>query len=412
MKLYDLSKSYQLFERSERVIPNGIQGPRTPRFAAFGSYPAFFVRNRGARAWDVDGNEYIDFMCSFGAVVLGYQDPAVEKAVAAQAALCNSVSIPSPVMVELAERLIGLIPQADWVIYGKNGSDVTTYATQLARVATGRSEIITAKNAYHGFHAWCSHHAQGFPPEYQAHVLEVEYNDLAALEQLVAEYRGRIAGIMLCPIRHDAMRDLEIPKPEYFAGVRKICDREGMVFMLDDIRCGFRMHLQGSAMAVGADPDVVCFGKAMGNGHPIAIAAGKQSLREPANKIYFSGTHFLAAGPMAASLACLHELEARDAIAHMNAIGAMLKAGMEERAKAEGLSLRYSGPPAIPYMLFGDDPGLANIRYFCGEAARRGIYIHPHHNWFLSAAHTEADIKQTLDVAEECFKLTRQKFAG
>jgi len=410
MKPYDLTKSYQWFARAEKVIPNGIQGPRTPRFATFGSYPAFFVRNLGSRAWDVDGNEYIDFMCSFGAMVLGYQDPAVEKAVAAQAALCNSVSIPSPIMVELAERLMALIPQAGWVIYGKNGSDVTTYATQVARVATGRNQIIVAKNAYHGFHAWCSHHAAGFPREFRAHVLEVEYNDLPALEKLVAEHPGQVAGIMLCPIRHDAMRDLEMPQPDYFAGVRKLCDREGMAFMLDDIRCGFRLHLQGSAMAIGADPDLVCFGKAMGNGHPIAVVTGKPALRDAANKIYFSGTHFLAAGPMAASLACLRELESRGAIERMNAMGAMLKRGMEERARAAGLSIRYSGPPAIPYLLFDNDPLLEKIRYFCGEAARRGIYIHPHHNWFLSAAHTQEDIQKTLEVAEVCFHLTREKF--
>jgi len=411
MKLYQFKKSYELFERAEKVIPNGIQGPRTPRFSAFGSVPAFYSKTLGSHVWDVDGNEYIEYLCGFGAVALGYNDPVVEKAAAAQAQKANSTSFPSPVMVELAERLVSLIPQADWVVYGKNGSDVTTWATQVAREATGRNIIIKAKHAYHGFHAWCQP-SVGVPPEYQTYVLEVDYNDLRAMEQAVAENPGQVAGIMLCPIRHDTFKDLEVPPRSYFEGVRQLCDREGIVLMFDDVRCGFRMHLSGSAMVVGGDPDIVCFGKSLGNGHALSVAVGKEKLRPTANKVYFSGTHFQAAVPMAAAIACLKEMEARDAVEHMNSIHALLKKGMEQRGKSAGLQLAFSGTGGLFFMTFKPDPTFEKARFFCGEMAKRGVIWHPHHNMFLGAAHTEEDVQKTLDVAEVSLKLTKEKFGS
>lgn len=411
MKGYQFKKSYEWFERAEKVIPNGIQGPRSPRFSAFGSVPAFYAKAKGSHVWDVDGNEFIEYMCGFGAVVLGYNDPVVDKAAAAQVKKTNSTSSPSPVMVELAEKLVSLIPQADWVVFGKNGSDVTTWATQVAREATGRKIIIKAKHAYHGFHAWC-HPSVGVPTEYQSHVLEVDYNDLGALEKAVAENPGQVAGIMLCPIRHDTFKDLEVPARAYFDGVRRLCDREGIVLMFDDIRCGFRLHLQGSAMTVGGDPDIVCFGKALGNGHAISVAVGKEKLRPTANKVYFSGTHFQSAPAMAAALVCLREMEARDIVEHMNQIHAQLKQGLEQVSRAAGQKISFSGIGGLFFMTFPPDPNFEKARFFTAEMAKRGVIWHPHHNMFLGAAHTEADIQKTLEVAADCFQLLREKFSG
>ena len=394
-----------LFARAQRVVPGGIYGHPAPAMLVPGKYPYFFARGAGAHIWDVDGNEYVDLMCSYGPIVLGHRHPRVDDAVQRQAAQGNCFNGPCPVWVELAERLVALTPWADWVVYAKNGSDVCTWAIQVARAATGRRKILAAKGAYHGTHAWCSPRPDGITAEDRAHVVHFRYNDLASLDAVLGAHEGDVAGIIVTPFRHDTFRDQAMAVPGFFAGLRERCDALGAVLVLDDVRAGFRLHLGGSGEAVGVRPDLTCYSKAIANGYPLSACLGREALREAAERVFLTGTYFPSAVPMAAALACLAELEATDGIAHMAHLGTRLRAGIERQAAAHRLEVRYTGPPAIPFMTFAaDERSFERSRTFAAACAARGVYLHPHHNWFLSAAHTEADIALVLEVTEEAFR--------
>jgi glutamate-1-semialdehyde 2,1-aminomutase len=344
-------------------------------------------------------------MCSYGPIVLGHNHPRVDEAARRQAEQGNCFNGPGPVWVELAERLVGLTPWADWVVYAKNGSDVCTWAIQVARAATGRRKVLVAKGSYHGTHAWCSPRLDGITPEDRAHMLPFRYNDLASVDAALDAHEGDIAGIIVTPFRHDTFRDQAMAVPGFFAGLRARCDALGAVLVLDDVRAGFRLHLGGSGEAVGVQPDLTCYSKALANGYPLSACLGRATLREAAERVFLTGTYFPSAVPMVAALACLAELEATDAVAHMAHMGTRLRAGIERQAAAHRLAVRYTGPPAMPFMTFAADEGsFARSRTFAAACAARGVYLHPHHNWFLSAAHTETDIARVLDVTEEAFR--------
>jgi glutamate-1-semialdehyde 2,1-aminomutase len=217
---------------------------------------------------------------------------------------------------------------------------------------------------------------------------------------------------MLTPHRHDAFLDQELPSKEFVDAVNSLAKSEGFCIIIDDVRCGFRLHLAGSAKFYGYNADLQCFGKAMANGYPIAVAMGRRELMESATKVYFTGTHYFSGVPFAAALAAIEENRVSGAIGKIEIMGKKLMKGLEDAAAAEGVKVKLTGPPAMPYMNFDNDAPHEKNRYFCGEAARRGIFFHPHHNWFVCAALTDADLRKTFDVSAECFALTKKKFGG
>jgi glutamate-1-semialdehyde 2,1-aminomutase len=400
---YEFTRSQQLFERSARVIPNGIYGHQTPAVLVPGAYPYFFAHGEGAHVWDVDGNEYIDYMCSYGPIVLGHRHPKVEEAALAQRQKGNCFNGPTELWAELAEHLVGITPFADWAVFAKNGSDVCTWAIEVARQHTGRPKIVMAEGAYHGTHAWCTPFTAGTTAADRAEILTFTYNDLADLERVVGEHDGKVAGIIVTPFRHDAFHDQELPVEGFHRGVRELCDRKGIVLILDDVRAGFRLHMGGSGECFGFRPDLACYCKAIANGYPLSACLGRDALRPAAEAVFFTGSYFTSAVPMAAALACLKELEASGGIEHMRRVGTVLCRGLEEQGRGHGLPVNVTGPPAIPFMSFREDEGFARNRIFGAACAARGVYVHPHHNWFLSAAHSEADIRQTLEVTDAAF---------
>jgi glutamate-1-semialdehyde 2,1-aminomutase len=393
-----------LFARAERVIPGGIYGHQSPRMLVPGAYPYFFARGDGARVWDVDGNEYLDLVCGYGPIVLGHNHPAVDAAAAREAANGRCYNGPGRAFVELAERLVALTPWAAWAVFAKNGSDVCTWATQVARAATGKTKILAAKGAYHGTHAWCAPMPGGTTPEDRAHVATYRYNDLATVDRALAMHDGDVAGIIVSPFRHDAFHDQEMPAPGFLQGLRERCDARGAVLILDDVRAGFRLSLAGSGDAMGVAPDLTCYCKALGNGYAISAALGRESLRDAAMRVFFTGSYWTGPVEMAAALACLATLEAEGAIAHMRRIGTRLRDGMVGQGETHGTPVHWSGPPALPFMTFRDDEGsFTRSRLFAAACAARGVYLHPHHNWFVSAALTDADVDRILDVTDGAF---------
>jgi glutamate-1-semialdehyde 2,1-aminomutase len=407
---YDLTQSYEMFERAEKVIPGGIFGTRSPRFSVFGDFPAFIQSARGSRITDVDGNEYIDFMCGFGPIVLGYNHPGVQQAVREQEERGGEFTFPGDITLELAETLIARWDWGGWVMFGKNGSDVTTLATRVARAHTGRLKLLVADGAYHGFDAWSVPGGGGVPPAHRSELDTFTWNDAASVHAAFDRNAGDVAGVMLCPIRHDAMHDMELPAPEFLAAVQERVDAAEALLIIDDIRCGFRLHPSGAShVRFGLRPDLVCFGKAIGNGQPLSLLVGTEALRETAKSLYYTGTHFYATTPMAAALAVLRSYDAEGAYEAMQSAGGALRDGIVAAAKRAGVGIRYTGPVAMPNLLFDDDPRLKRGRAFSGMAARHGVIFHPRHNWFVSSAHTPDDVAQGVAVAEECFRAVAQK---
>ncbi|RAI58899.1 glutamate-1-semialdehyde 2,1-aminomutase [Roseicella frigidaeris] len=367
-------------------------------------YPQFFARAEGGHVWDADGTRYVDLMCAWGPILLGHRDPAVERAAARQAALGDAMNGPAPVMVELAERLVERIAHADWAIFAKNGSDATTACVTIARAATGRRAILVAEGSYHGALPWCTPVREGVTAEDRAHQHRFRYNDLASLEAAADAAGGDLAGVILTAFRHDNVVDQEMPDPTFLRGVRALCDRRGAALILDDVRAGFRLHPGGSWEGFGVRPDLAAFSKALGNGHAIAAITGSDPLREAAARVFVTGSFWCAAVPMAAALATLEELGRRDVPGHLAALGERLRAGLAERARGFNVGLRQSGPPAMPLFLFEGDEDVRLGRAFCAAALKAGAYLHPRHNMFLCAAHTEADIEAVLRAAEPGFQ--------
>jgi len=412
MSLYKFDKSIKMFQRATDVIPSGISGNKNPAFAVPGSFPYFAESGDGCRYRDVDGNEYIDFLCGYGPIILGHNHPAVDEAARAQQEKGSAFNHPTPRSVELAEKLVSLVSAIDWVAIGRNGSDVTAYAVQVAREHTQRRKIIVAEGAYHGSQSWCRHGIGGLIEEDFEHVHQFAFNDATQLSDLVKENKRDVATVMLTPYHHPAFGDQAMPAPGFMEDVRRICDDNGIVFIVDDVRAGFRLDMRGSHEYFGYEPDMVCFCKGMANGYCVSAACGKAIYKNAASRVFFTGTYYTNAVEIAASMACLDEMEKTKAIDKMMKNGRMLQKGMEELAGAHGLQVSVTGPPTLPFMTFANETNFRRSQLFSGEAARRGVILHPHHNWFMMAAHEESDIKETLDVADKCFSIVKTKFGG
>jgi len=396
-----------LRSRARRVIPGGMWGHMNAANLPEG-YPQFFARAQGARLWDVDGNEYVDFMCSWGPVVLGHHHPEVEEAARRQEALGDCMNGPGEVLVELAERVVDLIPHADWVQFQKNGTDATTVCVMLARAGSGRRKILVARGAYHGAAPWCTPAPAGVTAEDRAHLLHFDYNDTASLDAAAAQAGDDLAGIVVSAFRHDVGRDQELPTPAFARRCREICDRTGAALIVDDVRAGFRLALGGSWENVGVRPDLSAWSKSIANGRALAAVTGNDRFREAATKIFTTGSFWCEAVPMAAAVATLDVLKRDDGPARMAKTGGMLREGLDALSRRHGVPIRQTGPVQMPLVLFEDDADNAKGRSFCSAALRAGAYFHPRHNMFLSVAHTEADIGRALEAADAGFAAVKQ----
>ncbi len=411
--LYSFEKSNELFDRAVKVIPGGIYGHIAPTVMVPGSFPYYTARAKGCRYTDIDGNEFIDYMCAYGPMILGYGHPGVDEAAAAQQEKADTTNHPGPVMVELAEKLVEIVPVADWAFFAKNGSDMTTYAVLAARAHTNRKKVITVRGHYHGVATWCTGYGHGgITAEDGLNTLQVEWNDLDGFRRVVKEQRGEIAAFIAMPYHHITFGKQLLPAEGYWQGIEKICREEEIVLILDDVRAGFRLHLGGSNEYFGFKPDLICFSKAIANGYPLSACVGRKELMTAASKVFFTGSFWMSAVPMAAAIATLNELEELDAAGKMAETGQMLMDGLVEIGQRHGLEITPSGPPAIPFIHFCDDPNLYLNQLFCAEVTGRGSFFHPHHNWFLSAAHEKEDIEETLNHAEEAMKAVKKALDG
>jgi len=373
------------------------------------AYPQFMRGGRGARIWDVDGNEYVDLMCSYGPVVLGHQHPRVEAAVSAQPALGDCQNAPGPVMVDLAELLVRTVQHADWAMFAKNGTDATTMCCTIARAQTGRRKILVAAGAYHGAAPWCTPRPAGTTPEDRANLGYYTYNDLASVRRAAAEAGDDLAAILVSPFKHDAGYDQELVDPAFARGLRALCDATGAALILDDVRCGFRLHLGSSWEPVGVDPDLSAWSKAIANGHPLAAVLGSHAFRGGAQQVFVTGSFWFSAVPMAAAIATITALGEENAVEAMSRTGSALREGILAQARSWDLRVRYTGPAVMPYLTFAGDPDYELANVFAAQALRGGVYLHPRHNWFVSAAMTGADLALVLEATDQAFAAVRKQ---
>jgi glutamate-1-semialdehyde 2,1-aminomutase len=405
------SVDHALRARASQVIPGGIWGHMSTRYLGE-AYPQFFERAEGCRLWDVDGNEYVDLMCSWGPAILGHHHPEVEAAARRQRERGDCMNGPAEVLVDLAELMVETVPHADWVMFQKNGTDATTACVTIARAGTGRRKVLVARGSYHGAVPWCTPSLAGVTAEDRAHLIHFDYNDVATLEAAVDQAGADLAAIIVTAFRHDIARDQEMPTADFARRARELCDLQDAALIIDDVRAGFRIDLGGSWEPLGIRPDLSAWSKAIANGHSLAAVTGNDRFREAATKIYVTGSFWYGAASMAAALATIGTLRATDAIAHMRQMGQRLRTGMDERAARFGLKLRQTGPVQMPMILFDEDPAFEKAAVFCTSALRHGAYFHPKHNMFLSAAHRPQDIDQALAAAEAGFAAVAESRAA
>lgn len=346
--------------------------------------------------WDVDGCQYIDYVLGLGPVILGHADAEVNAAAMAQMEQGTSFSLPHPLEVEVAELLCEVIPCAEMVRFGKNGSDVTAAAVRAARAFTGRDKV--ARAGYHGWQDWyigSTNRHLGVPQAVRDLTLVFPYNGLAALQALFRQHPEQIACVMLEPVTFDP------PEPGFLEGVQEMCRRHGALLVFDEIVTGFRLHLGGAQAQFGVTPDLACFGKAMANGFPLSAIVGRAEVMRIFEQVFFSFTFGGEAVSLAACQATIRALQRRDGIASIWRNGARLQSGTQRLLAEHGLAevLVCAGLPPWTTMrcLWREERAVLLLRsLFQQECVKRGVLTLGSH--LLSVSHEEAVVDATLAV--------------
>lgn len=409
---YDHSKSRAWFDRALNVIPSGIYGhlgPTEGLFLPLEKWPLISSKAQGTYFWDMDGNRYLDLMCAYGPNVLGYGDADVDRAAMEQLLTGNCTTAPSYKMVECAELLTDTVASADWAFFMKNGADATTFAILTARAATGRKKTIFLKGYYHGNQPWAMKaDYPGILPEEVANNITVPWFDPDALERAFTENGGDIAALIAQPYDHGNFADNRCATKEYWAAVRKFCTKHGIVLIIDDVRTGFRLDLAGSDHYYGFEADIICFCKALANGYNMSAACGKEALRAAASSLSYTGSYWMSAEPFAACIACIQKMKALDTPSLFRRTGAKLTEGFREAGKSHGFDLVVSGEPALFYLRIANDDSLMLHQEWVAACVSRGLFITSHHNHFINAAITDADIALAVDIADDAFSVVAQ----
>src|SRR4051812_10977305 len=398
-----LSESRAWLQRSLRVIPSAAQtfSKKHTQYVQ-GAAPVFLQSGAGCRVVDVDGNTYLDYVQGLLPNILGYAHPEVNAAVAEQLSRGHSFSLPHPLEVELAERLVEIIPCAEMVRFGKNGSDATAGAVRLARAVTGRDRIACC--GYHGWQDWyigSTSRNAGVPECVRALTHTFRYNDCASLENLFTEHPGEFAAVILEPF------NFEEPKADFLKAIRDLAKENGAVLIFDEICSGFHFGLGGAQKLFGVTPDVACFGKAMANGFPISCVVGRADIMRSFDEIFFSFTFAGEVASIAAAMKVIDILESTDALQRMESNGQVLQDGLKVMVEEAGLEakIRCLGRPQWSLLKFLDGQNKEDLilkNLFQQEAVKRGVLVISTHN--MTAAHDGAAVQQTLEVYAEVLK--------
>jgi glutamate-1-semialdehyde 2,1-aminomutase len=397
-------KSEHLLERALKTIPLGTQTfSKSKTQYPYGVSPYFIERGQGSHVWDVDGNKYIDLINSLAAVTLGYNDPDVTAAVQAQLQQGVIFSLPHPIEMLVAEKLVEVVPCAEMVRFGKNGSDATSGAIRVARAHTGRDRIAVC--GYHGWHDWyigSTARNLGVPAATQALTHKFTYNDIESLHQLFREYPHEIAAVILEPMNVFA------PADDFLGKVKELAHQHGALLVFDETITGFRYAIGGAQEYFGVTPDLATFGKGLANGYPVSALTGTAEIMRVVEDIFFSFTFGGETLSLAAALATINKLKREPVIQTMTARGDAILVGVQAAIDRHNVGhiFSLSGHPTWSFVLIKDVTPYTQWQIktlFLQEMFARGILTFGTHN--LSYAHSEADLHRLLTVYDEVLPL-------
>ncbi|OAN51393.1 aminotransferase class III [Magnetospirillum moscoviense] len=401
--------SGELLKRAEKVIPLGSQTFSKSHIQYPAGAPMFLTHGQGGRVWDVDGNCYVDLVSGLLPVVLGYQDPDVDQAIRSQLNNGISLSLATELETELAERLVEIIPCAEAVRFGKNGTDATSAAIRLARAFTGRDRVIAC--GYHGWQDWyigATVRHKGVPGAVRELTHMAPYGDLDALLALFKAHPGEIAALIMEP-----MNAVE-PPAGYLEQVKDIVHAHGALLVFDEVITGFRYALGGAQALFGVTPDLASFGKAMGNGMPISAVVGRADILHEMENIFFSGTFGGETLSLAASIAVIDKMKSQPVIERLWQMGEVLATETEALAAKHGLSDVVSMVGKAPWKIFAFKPHPqarveAMKTLFSYHVMQNGVLLLASHN--LCYAHTEDDLGVVLRAYDTAFGRVAEELA-
>jgi glutamate-1-semialdehyde 2,1-aminomutase len=422
-----MTRSEQLFERAQQHIPGGVNSP-VRAFKSVGGTPRFIERAQGAYLYDADGKDYVDYVGSWGPMILGHQHPAVVEAVTRQAQVGLSYGAPTEAEIEMAELLCARVPHLEMVRLCSSGTEATMSALRLARGFTGREHILKFEGCYHGHGdsllvkagsgllTFGVPTSPGVPAELAKLTLTATYNDLGSAEQLFAVHPGSIAAVIVEPVAGNM--NCVPPAPGFLQGLRELCSKYGALLIFDEVMTGFRVHARCATGLYGIAPDLVTLGKIIGGGMPVGAFGGRRDIMQklaPLGPVYQAGT--LSGNPLAmsAGLALLRALDDEAIYAQLEASTRALCAGLQAAADAARVAFTTTQVGSMFGLYFRHGPvrGLADVsasdiaafKRFFHAMLDRGVYLAPsaYEAGFVSAAHGERELARTLDAARSSF---------
>jgi glutamate-1-semialdehyde 2,1-aminomutase len=391
--------SEALLARALSVIPGGTGTFSKSRTAyPVGVSPLYLEQGHGCHVWDVDGNQFLDFGSALTAIILGYRDPDVDAAVRAQLEDGVIFGLPHEVEVRVAEFVREMVPCAEMVRFGKNGSDATSGAVRLARAYTGRDHVATC--GYHGFADWSigvSGRNAGVPQAVRDLTHPFVFNDIESLRHIFRDRPGQVACVIMEPMNHT------YPEPGFLEAVRDLCHENGALFILDEVITGFRFALGGAQEFFDVTPDLATFGKGLANGYPLSAVAGRADIMRKMVDVHFSFTYSGECLSLAAAEATLLKLRRSHVPGYLAEMGSRLQRGANDLASKHGLDLACTGHPSWTFLRFRDQ---AQKTLYLQEIFARGILCLGQHA--MQWAHAEEDVDRLLAVYDEVFPILKE----
>ena len=422
------NRSRDLYQEALRYLPGGVDSP-VRAFRAVGGQPLFIARGKGSHIWDADGNEYIDYVGSWGPLILGHAHPKVVASVRKTAGLGTSFGAPTELEVEMARLVTSALPSVQVVRFVNSGTEATMSALRLARAFTKRDRVLKFDGCYHG-HAdgllvkagsgvatLSLPDSPGVPASYAQNTLVAPYNDIAAVEAIFRQQADSIAAIIVEPVA--ANMGVVPPKPGFLQGLREVTRRYGALLIFDEVISGFRVGWSGAQGLYGISPDLTCLGKVIGGGLPVGAYGGRRDIMEmvaPSGPVYQAGT--LSGNPlaMAAGLATLQALHKPGTYDKLEASAARLQSGLEAALRRTEVPATINRAGSVLTLFFASGPitdydsarrsDTARFGRFFRSMLEQGVYLPPSQfeALFLSLAHTEADIQRTVEAAEKALR--------